>query len=90
MVGQATVLDIGWWAKRHASVLVATRKPAQPRIPRVTTLRRLPGEQDLATLEHQVAAHNQALALMGSVPTASDQRLRAQSEDGKDMRGSRA
>ncbi len=94
LAGQTTVLAIGQWAQRHASELSAVLRPAKPRIPSVATLRRLFGEQDLAALERQVAAHNQALdaddTLSGSLQAANGQRLRVQAVDGKEVRGARA
>lgn len=94
MAGQTSVLDMAQWAQRHAAELLAHLQPAKPRIPSVSTLRRLLNGQDLAALERQVAAHNRALddadALTGCVPTANGQVLRAQAVDGKDVRGARA
>ena len=59
--GQTTVLAMSAWAEQHAAELIATLQPACPRIPSAATWRRLVVHIDIAALEQQVAAHNQAL-----------------------------
>lgn len=92
--GQTTMLDIVDWAQQHAAELIAQLQPKCPRIPSASTLRRVLGNADAPTVEHQVAEHNQALdaadVTAGSVRALNGQLLRGQSVDGKDVRGVRA
>ena len=92
--GQTTVFTMSAWAEQHAAELIATLQPACPRIPSVATWRRLVVHIDIAALEEQVAAHNQALdaadATIGSVAMCNGQIFRGQAVDGKDVRGASA
>ena len=92
--GQTNVLAMVEWAKAHAAELFSTLQPACPRIPSPATWRRLLIHIDLAALEQQVAAYNQALdqadALVGALELGDGQRWRGQAIDGKDVRGARA
>ena len=92
--GQTTMLDIAEWAQPHGAELIAQLEPKCPRIPSVATLRRVLGDADAATVEQQIAEHNQALAAAdvtaGSARALNGQVLRGQSVDGKDVRGVRA
>lgn len=92
--GQTSVLAMVDWAQAHAAELFSTLQPACPRIPSPATWRRLLTHIDLAVLEQQVAAYNQALdeadALAGAVTLADGQAWRGQALDGKDVRGASA
>jgi len=92
--GQTTILDLADWAQQHAAELIAQLQPQCPRIPSAATLRRVLRDAEAATVEQQVAAHNQALdaadQTTGSVRALNGQMLRGQSVDGKDVRGVRA
>jgi predicted transposase YbfD/YdcC len=92
--GQTNVLAMVEWAKAHAAELFSTLQPACPRIPSPATWRRLLIHIDLAALEQQVAAYNQALdqadALVGAFELGDGQRWRGQAIDGKDVRGASA
>lgn len=92
--GQTSVLTMVDWAKAHAVELFSTLQPACPRIPSPATWRRLLIHVDLAALEQQVAAYNQALdqadALAGAVALQDGQPWRGQAIDGKDVRGASA
>jgi predicted transposase YbfD/YdcC len=92
--GQTSVLAMVDWANAHAAELFSMLQPACPRIPSPATWRRLLIHIDLAALEQQVAAYNQALdqadALAGAVELADGQRWRGQAIDGKDVRGAGA
>jgi predicted transposase YbfD/YdcC len=92
--GQTSLLAMVSWANAHAAELYSTLQPACPRIPSVATWRRLLIQIDLAALEQQVAAYNQALdqadALAGAVAMQDGQRWRGQAVDGKDVRGASA
>ena len=61
---------------------------------RAATWRRLLAHIDLAALEQQVAAHNQALdqadAMRSTIEMQDGQRWRGQAVDGKDVRGASA
>jgi predicted transposase YbfD/YdcC len=92
--GQTSVLAMVDWAQAHAAELFSTLQPACPRIPSPATWRRLLTHIDLAALEQQVAAYNQALdqadGLAGAVALADGQPWRGQAIDGKDVRGASA
>ncbi len=92
--GQTTLLAMTDWAEKHAEQLIATLQPECPRIPSAATWRRLVGHIDIAALEQQVAAHNQALdaadPTIGSVTLRDGQVCRGQAVDGKDVRGASA
>jgi len=92
--GQTSVLAMVSWANAHAAELYSTLQPACPRIPSAATWRRLLIHIDLAALEQQVAAHNQALdqtdALAGAIEMQDGQVWRGQALDGKDVRGASA
>lgn len=92
--GQTSVLAMVDWAKAHAAELFDTLQPTCRRIPSPATWRRLLIHIDLAALEQQVAAHNQALdqadALAGAIELGDGQRWRGQAIDGKDVRGASA
>lgn len=92
--GQTTVLAMTDWAETHAEQLLTALQPACPRIPSPATWRRLVTHIDIAALEQQVAAHNQALdaadATIGSVTMRDGQVFRGQAVDGKDLRGASA
>jgi predicted transposase YbfD/YdcC len=91
--GQTTLLEIVAWAQQHADELIAQLQPKCPRIPSVSTLRRVLAV-DAACVEQQVAEHNQALdaadSMLGSGGARNGQVLRGQAVDGKDVRGVRA
>jgi predicted transposase YbfD/YdcC len=74
--------------------LFSTLQPACPRIPSPATWRRLLIHIDVAILEQQVAAYNQALdqadASAGAVALQDGQQWRGQAIDGKDVRGASA
>jgi DDE_Tnp_1-associated len=78
--GQTTILDIADWAQQHAAELIAQLQPKCPRIPSAATLRRVLRDADAATVEQQVAEHNQALdaadSTAGSVRALNGQVLR--------------
>jgi predicted transposase YbfD/YdcC len=69
-------------------------QPECPRIPSPATWRRLVAHINIAALEQQVAAHNQALAAVdttiGSVTMCDGQVFHGQAIDGKDVRGASA
>lgn len=92
--GQTSVLAMVSWANAHAAELFCTLQPACPRIPSPATWRRLLIHIDLAALEQQVAAYNQALdqtdALAGAITLQDGQLWRGQALDGKDVRGASA
>lgn len=92
--GQTTILDLADWAQQHAAELIAQLQPKCPRIPSVSTLRRVVRAADALTVEQQVAEHNQALdaadRTAGSVWALNGQVLPGQAVDGKDVRGVRA
>ena len=92
--GQTTALGMTAWAGRHAAHLITVLQPECPRIPSAATWRRLVAHIDIAALEQQVAAHNQALdaadPTIGSVAMCDGQVFRGQAVDGKDVRGARA
>ncbi len=92
--GQTSILAMVSWAHAHAAELCGTLQPACPRIPSAATWRRLLAHIDLAALEQQVAAHNQALdqldATCGAIEMQDGQLWRGQAVDGKDVRGARA
>jgi predicted transposase YbfD/YdcC len=92
--GQTTIVDIAEWAQQHASELIAQLQPKRPRIPSAATLRRVLVDADAASVEQQVAVHNQALdaadPTAGRVRAPNGQVLRGQAVDGKEVRGARA
>jgi predicted transposase YbfD/YdcC len=92
--GQTSVLAMVSWAHAHAAELFGALQPACPRIPSAATWRRLLIHIDVAALEQQVAAYNQALdqadALAGAVALQDGQPWRGQAIDGKDVRGASA
>jgi predicted transposase YbfD/YdcC len=94
VAGQTTVLAMSVWADQHAAELLATLQPACPRVPSAATWRRLVVPIDIAALEQQVAAHNQALdhadPTIGSVIMRNGQVFRGQAVDGKDVRSASA
>jgi hypothetical protein len=59
--GQTTVLAMTTWAETQAAQLITALQPDCPRIPSAATWRRLVAHIDIAALEQQIAAHNQAL-----------------------------
>jgi predicted transposase YbfD/YdcC len=92
--GQTTVLAMTAWAETQAVQLITALQPECPRIPSAATWRRLVAHIDIAALEQQVAAHNQALdaadPTIGSVAMRNGQVFRGQAVDGKDVRGASA
>ena len=60
--GQTTAVAMVSWANTHAQELFSTLQPTCPRIPALSTWRRLVSQLDIAALEQQVAAYNQTLA----------------------------
>jgi len=92
--GQTTVLTMTTWAETQAAQLITALQPDCPRIPSVATWRRLVAHIDIAALEQQIAAHNQALdaadPTIGSVTMCDGQIFRGQAVDGKDVRGASA
>ena len=89
--GQTTVLAMTTWAETQAAQLITALQPDCPRIPSAATWRRLVAHIDIAALEQQIAAHNQALdaadPTIGSVTMCDGQIFRGQAVDGKDVRG---
>jgi len=92
--GQTTVLAMTTWAETQAAQLITALQPDCPRIPSAATWRRLVAHIDIAALEQQIAAHNQALdaadPTSGSVTMCDGQIFRGQAVDGKDVRGASA
>ena len=92
--GQTTVLAMTTWAETQAAQLITALQPDCPRIPSAATWRRLVAHLDIAALEQQIAAHNQALdaadPTSGSVTMCDGQLFRGQAVDGKDVRGASA
>jgi len=92
--GQTTVLAMTTWAETQAAQLITALQPDCPRIPSAATWRRLVAHIDIAALEQQIAAHNQALdaadPTIGSVTMCDGQIFRGQAVDGKDVRGASA
>ena len=92
--GQTTVLAMTTWAETQAAQLITALQPDCPRIPSAATWRRLVAHIDIAALEQQIAAHNQALdaadPTIGSVTMCDGQLFRGQAVDGKDVRGASA
>jgi predicted transposase YbfD/YdcC len=92
--GQTTVLAMTTWAETQAAQLITALQPDCPRLPSAATWRRLVAHIDIAALEQQIAAHNQALdaadPTIGSVTMCDGQIFRGQAVDGKDVRGASA
>ena len=92
--GQTSVLAMSVWAETQAEQLSTALQPACPRMPSTATWHRLVAHIDIAALEQQVAAHNQALdgadPTIGHVAMCDGQVLRGQAVDGKEVRGARA
>jgi hypothetical protein len=72
--GQNSVLATVSWANAHAAELYSALQPAGPRMPSAATWRRLLVHRDLAALEQQPAAHNQALDQADALPRLEQHR----------------
>lgn len=92
--GQRTVVEMAAWMQQHRAELLTELQPTRPRLPSLSTLRRLLWRIDLAALERQVAVHDQRLDALdpqaGQLAARGGQVLRGQAVDGKDVRGARA